>query len=69
MPNAFATIKARTYLTSLEARLLDALIDAAAQLDYCGYGDKWERECAEASGLQKKVEEAIAEGQKRAEHG
>ncbi len=46
--------------TELETILLDALIEAAAFLDYCGYGDKWERGCAEEAGLPMKISKAIA---------
>jgi hypothetical protein len=60
---------AKTHLSSLEALLLDALIDAGAHLDYCGYGDSWERECAVHAKLPKKIEAAIAEGQRRAAGG
>ncbi len=40
--------------------LLDALKDAEDHLEYCGYGDKWERECAREDGLAEKIEKAIA---------
>ena len=39
--------------------LLKALIAARGHLDYCGYGDGWERECAEEQGLEKQIEAAI----------
>lgn len=39
---------------------LDALIAARDHLDYCGYGDSWERECARTQGLEEKLETAIA---------
>jgi hypothetical protein len=46
-------------LTELEQHLLDALQAAKEHLDYCGYGDSWERECAEAQGLEAKIDAAI----------
>ncbi len=39
--------------------LLDALKAASDHLDYCGYGDSWERECAYESKLPQQIEEAI----------
>lgn len=45
--------------TKLIQQLGEALQEASDHLDYCGYGDKWERECAEASGLRPKVEAAL----------
>ncbi len=39
--------------------LLHEALEAAAQhLEFCGYGDKWERECAEASKLGEQIEAA-----------
>lgn len=49
-------------MTRLEEQLLAALIDARNHLDYCGYGDSWERECAQASKLEDRIEAAIAAG-------
>lgn len=39
--------------------IAEALKDASEHLDYCGYGDNWERECAEAQKLPEKVEKAL----------
>lgn len=39
-------------------KLHDALQAAKDHLEYCGYGDSWERECAE--GLSDQIEEALA---------
>lgn len=36
-----------------------ALVSASQHLDYCGYGDSWERECA--GDLPTTVEDAIGE--------
>lgn len=45
--------------TALERKLYKALKAASEHLDYIGYGDKWERECAKASGVEKKIEQAL----------
>lgn len=39
--------------------LFEALQEAHDHLEYCGYGDSWERECARDSGLPEKIEEAL----------
>jgi len=41
--------------------LREALEAAQEHLDYCGYGDSWERECAEISGLPTQIEKALEE--------
>lgn len=43
-------------------QLYDALEAAEAQLDYCGYGDSWEREGAMASKLPEQIETALEAG-------
>jgi hypothetical protein len=48
--------------TPLEQQLFKALVLAQGHLDYCGYGDNWERECAEASGIEKKIDAAVEAG-------
>lgn len=53
-------------LTPLETKLLAALEAAGEHLDYCGYGDAWERECAEAAKLREQIEEAIQAAQEAA---
>jgi hypothetical protein len=40
--------------------LLAALEAARDHLDYCGYGDSWERECARAANLPTMIDNAIA---------
>lgn len=45
-------------------KLLLALKAARNHLDHCGYGDKWERECACSSNLDEKIESAIANATK-----
>lgn len=50
-------------IAELEARvaeLREALEAASEHLDYCGYGDSWENECAEASGLPEKIASALS---------
>jgi methylmalonyl-CoA mutase N-terminal domain/subunit len=37
----------------------EALSDAKDHLDYCGWGDSWERECAKEQGLQPKIDAAL----------
>lgn len=48
--------------TPLEQRLAAVLKEASDHLDYCNYGDKWERECANdvPDPLDKKIEAALA---------
>lgn len=46
-------------LTELETTLVEALRAASEHLDYCGYGDKWERECAKEAKLEKKISDAL----------
>lgn len=47
-------------MTKLEKQLYEALKAAKEHLDYCGYGDSWERECARAQKLEEKIDEALA---------
>lgn len=39
-------------------KLKDALQSASAHLDYCGYGDSWERQGTE--GLEEQIKEALS---------
>lgn len=41
------------------ALLRDALKAAEEHLEYCGYGDRWERECAFGAELPTKIQEAL----------
>lgn len=41
--------------------LVDLLDEARRHLEYCGYGDAWERECAEHAELPSRLADAIAE--------
>lgn len=43
----------------MEEQLYKALKAAAEHLNYCGYGDSWERSVAEAAGLEKEIDEAL----------
>lgn len=44
--------------------LLAALEDAVSHLEYCGYGDSWERECADDQKLPEKLDNAIERANK-----
>lgn len=37
-----------------------ALLAAQQHLEYCGYGDKWERECAQEAKLAEQIENALS---------
>lgn len=43
--------------------LLEALKEAREHLDWCGWGDSYERECARADGLPEKIDAAIAQAE------
>jgi thioredoxin reductase len=47
-------------LHAVNEELLEALEAAVEHLDWVGYGDKWERECAHSAELPSKLECAIA---------
>ena len=40
-------------------QLYEALVLASEHLNYCGYGDSWERECAKEENLEVKIDNAI----------
>lgn len=40
-------------------QVVTALKAASDHLEYCGYGDAWERECATTEGLPKQIEDAL----------
>lgn len=44
-------------------KLLRALKNAEQHLEYTGYGDSWERECAKDSKLPSKITSAISAGE------
>lgn len=43
-------------------KLHNALSDAQKHLEFCGYGDRYERECATEEKLPDKIEEALNDG-------
>jgi hypothetical protein len=47
------------HLHEVNAELLAALEAASEHLDYVGYGDSWERECAHDARLPEQISEAI----------
>jgi len=47
----------------LVRELLEVLIKAEEHLDYCGYGDSWERECAKEEKLPQLINSTIAKFQ------
>ena len=51
------------HLTGITRQLADALQAASDHLDYCGYGDPWEQECAEAMGLETQIKQALLAAQ------
>ena len=48
------------YYEPLIKEMYEALKAAEGHLDYCGYGDKWERECAYDSKLPETIDKALA---------
>lgn len=53
--------EARDTVRAEYERLRAVFLRAAEHLDYCGYGDGWERECAADSGLVAEVTALAAE--------
>lgn len=53
-------------LNEVFEQVLNALKDARDHLDYCGYGDRWEHECAVAQKLPETIDCAIAAGEEEA---
>lgn len=45
-------------------QVVNALYEARGHLGYCGYGDSWERECAEEQGLPDTIDDALAAAEK-----
>jgi len=48
-------------LTAERDRLREALKAASEHLDFCGYGDRYERECAISQKLDERISEALRE--------
>lgn len=46
-------------IDKLTQQLYEALVEAEGHLDYTGYGDSWERECADIQKLPEKIEQAL----------
>jgi hypothetical protein len=49
----------RDGLTPREVLLAEALEGACGHLDFIGWGDSYERECADGSGLREQIEAAL----------
>lgn len=45
-------------------KLYEALHASYSHHSYCGFGDSWERECAEAQGLEDKITDALEAAEK-----
>jgi hypothetical protein len=62
LARTYKEIMANARLIAAAPDLLEALQCALDHLEYCGYGDSWERECALTGEdpLDKKIEAAIA---------
>jgi hypothetical protein len=64
--NPTAVIALLDEMDALRAKvkvLVEALSDAQNHLDYCGWGDKWERECAIEGKLPNKIASALLTAQ------
>lgn len=64
----FAPIIGHRILTDLEEKLRDTLQDASDHLDYVGYGDSWERSCAEESKLSDRIAATLKEAEDHAKN-
>ena len=60
------TESAARYAFMVAAEILELLTEAEQHLEYCGYGDNWERECADASKLPERLSTVIAKYSKPA---
>ena len=50
-------------------RLIEALKLAQHHLEYCGWGDPWERECALADGLPETIQGVLDEAENTGQSG
>lgn len=55
----FTKAVAELRLVQLMQQLGETLEAASDHLEYCGYGDKWENECARESNLRERIEQAL----------
>jgi hypothetical protein len=51
-------------LTEILKTVTKALQEASNHLDYCGYGDNWERECAREDKLEEHITTALEQAHK-----
>lgn len=51
-------------MRELIKELTNVLQSASDHLDYCGYGDSWERECARESKLEEKITASLEKANK-----
>lgn len=56
---AITRARARMELVPQISELVNLLAEAHEHLLYCGFGDAWERECAQALNLPKRLKEAL----------
>ena len=56
------SVRADMLFDALDAAdaLREALRAAEQHLEYCGYGDRWERECARSAKLPEQIVDALA---------
>lgn len=52
-------LKIKFVMIEIIELLARALKESQDHLEYCGYGDAWERECAEESGLEETINHAL----------
>jgi hypothetical protein len=52
-----------SHFESIAVELLEALKSAVEHLEYCGYGDSWERGCANHDKLPEKLQFAISKAE------
>ena len=46
-------------MTEVQKEFIKLFKDMAQHLDYCGYGDSWERECADERKLPERVDKML----------
>jgi hypothetical protein len=55
----------RSIAKPFEQELAEGLKEAVAHLDYCGYGDNWERECATYSKLPERLDALLQKAREK----